>query len=172
MMDNPKFKSALIGGGAFGVAAALPYISMLNAACCALYIGGGVLAVYMYVKEQSAPLKSPYGDGALVGLMAGALGGVVATIVNAILVSLGLAPDFGDPAESFAQLEEMGVEVPAFLRSMSGADGVNAAMLGTQLVVNVILFGIFATIGGLVGIAIFGKNAGESDNSRPGHYDT
>ena len=59
MMENPKFKSALIGGGAFGVAAALPYISMVNVACCALYIGGGVLAVYMYVKEQTAPLKGP-----------------------------------------------------------------------------------------------------------------
>ena len=45
MMDNPKFKAALIGGGVFGVLAALPYIGMLNVVCCALYIGGGVLAV-------------------------------------------------------------------------------------------------------------------------------
>lgn len=161
MMDNPKFKSALIGGGAFGVAAALPYISMVNVACCALYIGGGVLAVYMYVKEQTAPLKGPYGDGALVGLLAGAIGGVVTTIVNAVVLSLGLAPDMGDPAEGFAQMEQMGIEIPPILRDMAGADGVNAAMLGTQLVLNVILFGIFATIGGLVGIAIFHKKDDE-----------
>ena len=44
MMDNPKFKAALMGGGLFGVAAGLPYIGMVNIACCALYIGGGVLA--------------------------------------------------------------------------------------------------------------------------------
>ena len=49
MMDNPKLRSALIGGGVFGVLAALPYIGFLNGICCALFIGGGVLAVYLYL---------------------------------------------------------------------------------------------------------------------------
>ena len=44
MMNNPKLKAALIGGGVFGVLAALPYIEMINVVCCALFIGGGVLA--------------------------------------------------------------------------------------------------------------------------------
>ena len=79
MMDNPKFKAALIGGGVFGVLAALPYISMLNA----LYIGGGVLAVYFHMKDRPRPEKAPYGDGALVGLIAGAIGGVVTTVLGA-----------------------------------------------------------------------------------------
>ena len=85
MMDNPKFKSALLGGGVFGVVAALPYVEMVNSLCCALYIGGGVLAVYFYFKEQGPFPKAPYGDGAVVGLLAGALGGVVATVVGADL---------------------------------------------------------------------------------------
>ena len=154
MMDNPKFKAALIGGGVFGVLAALPYISMLNVLCCALYIGGGVLAVYFYTKDQPRPEKAPYGDGALVGLIAGAIGGVVTTIVGALVLASGLGPDMGDPG---AALEQAGIEVPDIVRDMIGGGGVNATMLGTQLVLNVILFGIFATLGGLVGVAIFHK---------------
>ncbi len=152
MMDNPKLKAALIGGGVFGVLAALPYIGMLNMVCCALYIGGGVLAVYLYLKDQPGAEKRPYGDGALVGLIAGAIGGVVTTIVGALVLASGLGPDLGDAA---AVLEQAGIELPDIVRDMMGAGGVNAAMLGTQLVINVVLFGIFATLGGLVGVAIF-----------------
>ena len=160
MMDNPKFKAALIGGGIFGVLAALPYVSMLNALCCALYIGGGVLAVYLYTKDQPRPEqaeKAPYGDGALVGLIAGAIGGVVTTIVGALVLASGLGPDMGDPSATLEQLEQAGIELPDIVRDMIGGGGVSAAMLGTQLVMNVILFGIFATLGGLVGVAIFHK---------------
>ena len=74
----------------------------------------------------------------------------------------GLGPDTGDPAEALAQAEQMGVELPAFVRDMLGADGVSGAMLGTQLVMNVILFGIFATIGALAGVAVFHKKDGDA----------
>ena len=157
MMDNPKFKAALIGGGVFGVLAALPYINMLNLVCCALYIGGGVLAAYLYVKDQPPAEKRPYGDGALVGLIAGAIGGVVATIVNALVLASGLGPDPAEAGAALEQLDQAGIELPDIVRDMMGGGGVSAAMLGTQLVMNVILFGIFATLGGLVGAAIFHK---------------
>ena len=159
MMDNPKFKAALIGGGVFGVLAALPYIGMLNVVCCALYIGGGVLAAYLCLKDQPQAEKRPYGDGALVGLIAGAVGGVVQTIAGALVLASGLGPDMGDPG---AALEQAGIELPDIVRDMMGVDGVSAAMLGTQLVMNVILFGIFATLGGLVGVAIFHKQGKEA----------
>ena len=157
MMDNPKFKAALIGGGVFGVLSALPYINMLNVVCCALYIGGGVLAAYLYLKDQQPSETTPYGDGALVGLIAGALGGVVTTIVGALVLASGLGPDMGDPGAALDQLDQAGIELPDIVRDMLGAGGVSAAMLGTQLVMNVILYGIFATLGGLVGVAIFHK---------------
>ncbi len=155
MMDNPKLKSALIGGGVFGVLAALPYIGFLNGLCCALYIGGGVLAAYLYLKEAAPLAKTPYADGAVVGVLAGVVCGVVATVVGAIVLALGLIPS--DASEALAQLEQMGIELPAWVRDAAGADGVNATMIGTQLVMNVVLAGIFSTIGGLVGVAIFHK---------------
>ena len=157
MMDNPKIRAALIGGGVFGALAALPYIGMLNMVCCALYIGGGVLAVYFHLKDQPRAEKAPYGDGAVVGLIAGAIGGVVQTGVGALVLASGLGPDMAETAAAFEQLEQAGIELPDVVRDMLGGGGVSAAMLGTQLVMNVILFGIFATLGGLVGVAIFHK---------------
>ncbi len=162
-MNNPKLKSALIGGGVFGVIAALPYIEMLNILCCALFIGGGVLAVYFYLKDQTAPLASPYGDGALIGVMAGVIGGIVTTFVGALLVALGLAPDWADTAAVLAELEQAGVELPDFLGDTGGTEQVGEAILGMELVLNVVTFGIFATIGGLVGMAIFHKKDESAD---------
>ena len=158
MMDNPKIRAALIGGGVFGALAALPYIGMLNMVCCALYIGGGVLAVYFHLKDQSRAEKAPYGDGAVVGLIAGAIGGRgPRPIVGALVLASGLGPDMAETAAAFEQLEQAGIELPDVVRDMLGGGGVSAAMLGTQLVMNVILFVIFATLGGLVGVAIFHK---------------
>ncbi|MCY3818771.1 MAG: hypothetical protein OXH52_05320 [Gammaproteobacteria bacterium] len=157
MMNNPKIKSALIGGGVFGVIAALPYIEMLNMLCCALFVGGGVLAVYFYLKEQTAPLGSPYGDGALIGMMAGVIGGIVTTFVGAVLMALGLAPDWADTAAVLAELESLGVEIPGVAGEATTQEHVEEAILGMELVMNIVMFGIFATIGGLVGMAIFHK---------------
>ena len=155
MMDELKFKSALMGGGVFGVVAALPYVGMLNSICCALYIGGGALAVYFYIRARGNLPEEPYGDGAVVGLLAGLIGGVVTTVVGAIFVALGLVPYLSDAADGLAQVEQMGGELPGWMRAMVAREGVSVVALGIQLVMNVIFYAIFATIGGLVGVAIF-----------------
>ena len=90
-------------------------------------------------------------------MLAGVIGGIVTTFVGAIVMALGFGPDVSDAMEVWAQLEQAGVEIPGFLRDMATGDRVSAATLGIGLVMNVILFGIFATIGGLVGVAIFHK---------------
>ena len=159
MMENPKLKAALMGGGLFGVLAALPYIGMLNQLCCALFIGGGVLAVYLYFKEEGPFEKAPYGDGALVGALAGVIGGVVTALVAALVLGLGIGPDAGAMAEAFGQVEQAGVEVPGFVYDVFGVNGVNTTMLVGQIVLNVVLYAIFATIGALAGVAIFQKRS-------------
>jgi hypothetical protein len=47
-------KPALISGVAFGVAGAIPFVSALNCFCCALVIGSGMLASFLYSKESRA----------------------------------------------------------------------------------------------------------------------
>ena len=57
---NKTLNAALIGGGTFGILSALPYIQYANTLCCALYIGGGVFAMYLYMRDQGAFAKAPY----------------------------------------------------------------------------------------------------------------
>ena len=153
-MNNPKLKPALIGGGVFGVLAALPYVEYVNAVCCALYLGGGALAVYLYLKDAPKPEQAPYGDGAVVGVLAGLLGAVVTTLVTIVKTALGLGQD---GAAVLADLEQQGISVPAFLANMLGTSGLSFEMVMTTLVASIVLYGIFATLGGLLGVAIFHK---------------
>ena len=153
-MNNSKLKPALIGGVAFGVLSSLPMIGMVNVVCCALYIGGGVLAVYLHLKDAPATPRATYGDGAVVGLLAGLFGAVAETLTTTVVTLLGLGED---PEEALAALTEAGIELPEFVLNMMGASGVSFSMVLTTLVTAIILYGIFATIGGLLGVAIFRK---------------
>lgn len=153
---NEKIKPALIGGIGFGIASVLPYIEMVNVVCCALYIGGGVLACYLYLKDrQPLPATAPYGDGAVVGLLAGVIGGVVAGPVGLLLTLTGLRGGAGGLEEMVAAIEQAGVEVP-FLADMSSG-GLGTTMILIGIAMGIVIYGISATIGGLLGVAIFFK---------------
>ncbi len=157
---DSKLKPALIGGAALGAASAIPPINMLNCACCALVIGGGVLAVYLYLRNRPPAPQPPYGDGAILGLMAGAIGAVVATIIS-IPVQMIMA-SFMDPERQAAQMKEAFSQIdlpPAvenFVLSMA-SPSLNAVKLLTGLAINLVVFSIFALIGGIIGVAIFHK---------------
>lgn len=145
---NDKIKAALIGGVSFGVAAALPYIGWINGICCALYLGGGVLAAYLLTKDLPPQPQAPYRDGAGVGGLAGLFGGVATVITSLIAKALGYDP----AAEMATVLQEFGVPMPG-----AGEADPMAGMEVIVFVANIVLYVIFATLGGLVGVAIFHK---------------
>ena len=67
-----KLQPALFGGLFIGVLSALPIINIGNC-CCLWVIGGGVLATYLMQQNHPYPISAA--DGALVGLLAGLIGG-------------------------------------------------------------------------------------------------
>jgi hypothetical protein len=137
-----------------GVMSALPLINLGNMCCCLWVIAGGVIAAYLLQQDQPEPIEA--GDGALVGLLAGLFGTVVAVVLS-IPVALVTAPF---QREVFRRMRENpDVQMPpGFEDFLSGAA---ASVLGTlffgmaMLVASV----IFGTIGGLLGAAIFKKPA-------------
>lgn len=151
---NDKLKAALIGGVIFGIASGLPYIGAINVACCALYIGGGVLAAYLLTKDQPPQAQAPYRDGAVVGVLAGLFGGVASAITSLVARALGYDP----AAQVAAMFQQFNLPMPEGL----GADPSSGLQL-IGLVVNIVMYMIFATIGGLVGVAIFHKKQAPSD---------
>ena len=77
---NDRLQPAFWGGLFIGVLSALPLVNAGNCCCCLWVICGGALAAYL--RQQSSPLQIDAAEGALVGLMAGAIGGVIATVLS------------------------------------------------------------------------------------------
>jgi len=149
-------KPALISGLAFGVAGAIPVINWINCACCALIIGCGFLAAFLYSKEcQAAGVAFQPGNGATVGLVSGLIYGVVSGVLGGLInATVGM----GDWEEVIEQIEMSGADIdPAVLDQiahfMESSGGLMLFLIGLFFA---LLFGaIFATIGGLIGGSVF-----------------
>ena len=139
-MSN-KLKSALLGGLIVGLLSAIPIV---NYCCCIWGIGGGAVAGLIYIK--GSPVRVPTGDGAIVGALAGVVGGLIY-----LIISLPIAFFFGVAAmeEQLSQLSKAGVQVPP---ALSGA-----LLLVVGTLVGAICLIILSTVGGLLAIPIFEK---------------
>ena len=161
MSPKPSMlQPALIGGVALGVASALPGIGFLNCFCCALVLGGAILAVYLYSKDYPSDLPPiSNGDGALIGALAGAIGGAVQTVFG-LIVSLAFAGAGLGAAQLLEALEQDNVDLPPQVASMmaGSALGVMGALLALPF--HVIIGALFGALGGILGVAILGRKAG------------
>ncbi len=153
-MTPKKLKAAAIGGGAAGIASSIPLVNLANCACCALVVGGGMLAVYLAMRGEPAAEKAPLGEGAMIGVLAG----VAAAVVGAIL-AIPLAALVGDPMEQMRSIME-GIDgiPPEVLEALGGEDGDVGAALGLiGFLFNLVTSVIFSGIGGVIGAAVFHK---------------
>ena len=155
-MDNAKLQAALIAGPVFGVLANVPFVDFANLACCALYVGGGVLASYLFFKGR-APVGNPYAEGAVTGLLAGVFGGVVSGVVAVALQLLGLG--VADEPDPLANMDE-DIQIPEFLLDLVGLGPMTLTTAILTVVRAIVLYSVFATAGGLLGAAFF-RNKGE-----------
>jgi hypothetical protein len=143
----------LLGGLFLGVLSALPIISAGNC-CCLWTLGGGMLTVYLAQQQTAQKLRLI--DGARLGLLAG-LAGAVIWLVTAVVVDILMSPlqqrmmDFvlrnarDIPPDARGMLESFGREA-----SM-------AARLAVGFVFQLCVQTPFAALGGLLGVAMFGK---------------
>jgi hypothetical protein len=161
-------KSTLIGGGLFGLLGAIPVLNLVNCACCALVIGGGVLAAYLYSKEcRAAGTEFRAGSGALVGLVAGLFYAVTGTVVGGILKLVLPQPN---PEEVMEQLEQLPFDIPpealdSAARWMEGSAGFGGLII--SFFFTLLVAAVFSTIGGLIGGAAFKVEAAPSAPGAP-----
>ena len=148
----PRLQPALLGGLVIGVLSALPIINFANC-CCLWVIGGGVLAAYL--TQQNYPYQITAADGALVGLMAGAFGGIVGTLISIPMDAM-MQPYVHQVLERIAQNPDMPPETRSMLENMS-AGGITAIRIVMRLCFGVVIGSIFAMLGGLLGVALFKK---------------
>jgi hypothetical protein len=140
---------SLKAGVGMGVLAGIPFVSCL---CCIWVLGGGGLATWLVDKQRPGTLK--YGDGALAGALSGLIGGVVATMIGLPLQRLLLPPE-----RVLALIEQLAPTLPPEARDsiMQSFGELDLSKILIQLVMNLVLFGLFAMIGGTLAVAILNR---------------
>jgi hypothetical protein len=156
---SPNYvRPALIGGAVMGVLSALPIVSAGNICCCLWVVSGGVVAAYVF--QQNHPAQMSASDGAIVGLLAGIFGAMIHTVVS-IPVDIIVGPM---QRALMQRILDMAGNVPSDMRDvfdrfgdrqMSGAFFVVGHLVG--FIFWMCIGGIFSTLGGLLGSAIFKK---------------
>jgi hypothetical protein len=150
-------KATLIGGGLAGLMSSIPVVQWLNCVCCALVIGGGFLAAFIYAKDcRSLGVGFRPGEGALVGLVSALFFAIVVSLIG-MLIRLVFPMD---PADVMSQMEPMfeqfgmqgdqadrAVRVAEFFMSWFGAI--------VLFFIFLLVGAIFSTLGGLIGGAAF-----------------
>jgi hypothetical protein len=168
-MGPAKLQPALFGGVAIGVLSALPVVNIVNFCCCAWVVFGGALAVYLL--QQNHPYPVSTGDGAVVGLMAGAIGAVVGTVLT-IPIALAMGPFQADMLERVMEgARDLPPEVQSIFEQMRGSM-TTGAVLGIgfifSLLFSLCFYSIFGLLGGLLGSVMFRKNTPPSPPPIPG----
>lgn len=152
---NNKLKPALIGGVLIGVLSVIPFVSAANLCCCLWAILGGMLATYLYVKNSPTPASA--GDGAVLGVIAGAVGAVISLILG-IPINLAMGPVMRNMIVSLMQnLDPRQAEM---MRQQFEAQGTAIAPIIIQALIIAGLLFVFAILGGLLGVPIFEKRKG------------
>ena len=147
-------KPSILGGLALGVLSAAPLISILNVVCCLWAQAGGGLTVWLLDKQRPGTLK--YGDGALGGLVSGLIGAFVATLINIPIQMIAMTPERIAAIQSqFEELQISPAVRDAILQFMSPGFNLSRALI--MLLLNMILLGLFAMIGGILAVAIVNR---------------
>ena len=152
---NNKLKPALLGGGALGlllvitvvISSFVPFIGCCN---CLWPIAAGVLATMFYVKESATP--ATIADGAMVGAIAGVVGGLIYMVIGLPLTFL-----INGVSAMDAQVRQMSPDFPI--------GGVVLLIVGG--LIGFVIFVVLATLGGVLGIPIFEKRKGTIDAPPP-----
>ena len=153
---------AMIGGAALGILSSLPIVNAGNCFCCLWIIGGGALGAWLLARQHpDGPEAVSYGDGAFVGVLSGVFGAFVATLAS-IPVRLLTASALRSQQATFEELlaeAEVEASMRDFLLSMLSPDFTFTTILFTFFI-NILVFSLFAMIGGILYVAITGKKAG------------
>jgi uncharacterized membrane protein YeaQ/YmgE (transglycosylase-associated protein family) len=148
-----KLTPALIGGAVIGTLSSIPIVNMGNCLCCMWVLLGGVIGVYAYRRELPPRSGMTSGEGAFLGLLCGVFGALIGTLFNTFFMTV-----FGANMSSFLEqlqgrMEEMPPEWLDWMEKMAGSP----LLVLIGLFFTMIVYSIFGMLGGIFGVALFGK---------------
>ena len=146
-----RYQPALLGGLFIGVLSALPVINLANC-CCLWVILGGMLTVYL--QQQSTPMPVETSAAALLGLIAGAIGGLINSLVGMLAFRIFGGDSQQAIEQALSNIPNMPPETAEWVRSLM--QGPSLALI--TMVVTVPIYAVFGLLGALLGLAFFRKN--------------
>jgi len=147
-----RLQPALWGGVFIGVLSALPLVNVGNCCCCLWVLIGGALAAYL--RQQSSPFQITAAEGAVVGLMAGAIGGVIQSVLS-IPFEMMAGPM---QQQIMERILSSNPDVTPEMRDMIERLATSSGFRVIGLLITVVVYTVFGLFGGLLGVAIFKKN--------------
>ena len=161
---NNKLRSAIIGGVLIGLLATIPFV---NLGCCLWVLLGGALATYLYIKKSSAPVLMA--EGAQIGALAGVIGGLLYLLLGVPVNILAGDPLLGLMMRVVQRFNPDQAEIVRSrmedLHGRSFLDQYLAVLPGALF--RFVLIVIFATLSGLLAVAIFEKRKSGPDGPTP-----
>jgi hypothetical protein len=156
-------KSMLLAGGLAGVAMALlgaiPLIGITNTCCC-LWVGiwgSGILAVLIYRMSEKAQPGLTVGQGAILGVVAGLVGAVLVSILGVITSVLFAGANTAAYADMIKQLQGMSDTIPPEYTQMLEQYTATTGNVLVSSLCNFVIYPVFGVIGGVIGTAIIWK---------------
>jgi len=149
---SDRLQPALWGGLFIGVLSALPLVNAGNCCCCLWVLVGGALAAYL--RQQNNPYQIDAAEGAIVGLMAGALGGVVSSLLS-IPFQMMAGPM---QAEWIERILSSNPDITPEMRDMVERLTTSSGAWLVTFIMSVVVYSVFGVLGGLIGVAIFKRN--------------
>ncbi len=157
--EAPSDLNAIIAGAALVfIISIIPIVGGLRCICLA-QIAGTLLAIHLYTKKSNLTISA--GKGILLGLQVSLLGGILASVVGYVLLTM-----FGIGSDGFtdlepAQLEQMeqllGPEMIEDLKNGKIPGVFLGVLYGMMLVIDI----IGGLIGGAIGAAVFKRAPAE-----------
>lgn len=153
------FQPALLAGVVLGVLSSIPIVNLGNCVCCMWVLGGGGLGAWLLGRKRpGGPGAMSFGDGAFVGALSGLFGGLLATVVSIPFRMLAAG------AAGRADLEAMLLEIvpdidPELLDAFLQFADFSLISVVVTLLWNVVIFSLFAMIGGILLVAVMGKKS-------------
>ena len=171
MSGNPnKLKAVLIAAGLMTFVSITPIVNLINVACCAGVILGAFVGTYVYYKDLSrVGAIINYKDGVMIGILAGIITAIIYTGVILVYQLFSSGNMFTDMANDF---EKLGFPLsPEFYKVIdhfsdeTNKYGFSPTMTVISLVLYLILYPLFGSLGGLLAVTIFKKKQQPLNNN-------
>jgi hypothetical protein len=159
---------ALAGGTFLGLLSSLPLLNLGNCLCCMWVLGGGGVATYL-LSKQLPGRRLTYGDGAFAGVLSGLFGAIIATVIS-IPMKIISARFLPSQQEQIDQMLRNMPEMEGWMRDMlmrltSGE--VSVATVLFTFFSNLMMYALFAMIGGILMVAILQKRGARPVSPTP-----